>query len=114
MGIKIQDIAYVRFSAPDLAKMEAFLSDFGMVRAERTADALYTRGLDEDPFLHVTHRGEARFVAAAFEAASMKDLETLARQENVSVVGLDGPGDGSVIRLHDPDGFGITLQQRQA
>jgi hypothetical protein len=40
MGIKIRDIAYVRFSAPDLDEMEAFLNDFGMVRAERTTDAL--------------------------------------------------------------------------
>jgi hypothetical protein len=40
MGIKIQDIAYVRFSAPDLDQMEMFLTEFGMVRAERTSDAL--------------------------------------------------------------------------
>lgn len=109
MGIKIQDIAYVRFRAPDLDEMESFLSDFGMVRAERTADALYMRGLDEDPFLHVTHRGEPRFVAAGFEAASVKDLETLAREENASVMRLDGPGGGSVVRLRAPDGFEIEV-----
>ena len=40
MGIKIQDVAYVRFSAPDLDEMEAFLIDFGMVRAVRTSDTL--------------------------------------------------------------------------
>ena len=61
MGIKIHDIAYVRFSAPDLEAMEAFLTEFGMVRAERTSAALYMRGLDKDPFLHVTHRGEPGF-----------------------------------------------------
>jgi len=44
MGIKIQDVAYVRFSAPDLDAMEAFLIDFGMVRAVRTTDTLYMRG----------------------------------------------------------------------
>ena len=109
MGIKVQDIAYVRFSAPDLDEMETFLSDFGMIRAERSADVLFMRGLDEDPFLHVTHRGEAGFVAAAFEAASMKELAKLAREENVSIVGLDGPGGGSVIRLRDPDGFEIEV-----
>jgi len=31
MGIKIHDVAYVRFSAPDLDEMEAFLTEFGMV-----------------------------------------------------------------------------------
>ena len=109
MGIKIQDIAYVRFSAPDLDEMEAFLVDFGMVRAERTSDTLYMRGLDEDPFLHVTHQGEPHFVAAGFEAASVKDLETLAQQENASIVQLDGPGGGSVVRLSDPNGFEIEV-----
>ena len=97
MGINIQDIAYVRFSAPDLDEMEAFLVDFGMVRAVRTTDTLYMRRLDEDPFLHVTHRGEPGFLAAGFEAASMKDLDTLAREEKVSIDRLDGPGGGSVV-----------------
>ncbi len=50
MGIKVQDIAYVRFSAPDLEAMEAFLTEFGMVRTERTSTVLYMRGLDDEPF----------------------------------------------------------------
>jgi len=109
MGIKIQDIAYVRFGAPDLDVMEAFLSEFGMVRTERTGDTLYMRGLDEDPFLHVTHRGAPGLLAAGFEAASMKDLETLAREEKVSIDRLDGPGGGSLVRLTDPNGFHIEV-----
>jgi hypothetical protein len=43
---------------------------------------VYMRGLDEHPFLHVTHRGAPGFLAAGFEAASMKDLEALAQEEN--------------------------------
>jgi catechol 2,3-dioxygenase-like lactoylglutathione lyase family enzyme len=109
MGIKIHDIAYVRFSAPDLEAMEAFLTAFGMVRAERTSNVLYMRGLDEDPFLHVTYQGEPGFLAAGFAAASMKDLETLAREENVSIDWLDGPGGGSMVRLTDPNGFQIEV-----
>ena len=61
MGIKIQDIAYVRFSAPDLDQMETFLTEFGMVRADRTGDTLYMRGLDGDAFLHVTHGASRDF-----------------------------------------------------
>ena len=109
MGIKIQYIAYVRFSAPDLDAMEAFLTEFGMVRSQRPNDLLYMRGLDEDSFLHVTHRGEPGFLAAGFEAASMKDLETLAHEENVSVDGLDGPGGGFLVKLTDPNGFHIEV-----
>ncbi len=109
MGIKIQDVAYVRFSAPDLDEMEAFLTEFGMVRAERSDDALYVRGIDGDPFLHVTHRGEPRFLAAGFEAASMRDLETLAREEKATIDPLDEPAGGSVVRLTDPNGFRIEV-----
>ncbi len=104
MGIKIQDVAYVRFTAPDLDEMEAFLTEFGMVRAERSGDALYVRGLDGDPFLHVTHPSEP-----GFEAASMRDLEALAREEKATIDPLDGPGGGSVVRLTDPDGFRIEV-----
>jgi catechol 2,3-dioxygenase-like lactoylglutathione lyase family enzyme len=114
MGIKVQDVAYVRFSAPDLDGMEAFLVDFGMVRAEKTGDALYMRGLDPDPFLHVTHRGDPGFLSVAFEVVSMKDLETLAREEKVSIDRLDGPGGGSVVRLTDPNGFRIELVAERA
>ena len=109
MGIKIQDVAYVRFSAPDLDEMEAFLTEFGMVRAERCRDALYMRGFDGDPFLHVTHQGESRFLAAGFEAVSMRDLEALAREEKATIDPLDGPGGGSVVRLTDPNGFRIEV-----
>ena len=114
MGIKIQDIAYVRFHAPDLDQMETFLTEFGMVRADRTGDALYMRGLDGDAFLHVTHKGEPRFVAAGFEAASVKDLETLAQEENASIVQLDGPGGGSLLKLTDPNGFQIEVVAARA
>ena len=82
MGIRVQDVAFVRLSAPDLDAMEEFLRDFGMVRADRRDDVLYMRGLDPDPFLHVTHRGAPGFVGLAFEAASTDDVERLAKAEN--------------------------------
>ena len=34
--IKVEDLAYVRFGAPDLDRMEAFLADFGLERTLRT------------------------------------------------------------------------------
>jgi hypothetical protein len=102
MAIKIQDVAFVRFYAPDLDAMEAFLTEFGMIRAERNRDTLYMRGLDTDPFLHVTQKGEPGFAAVGFEAASLEDLRTLANAENAPVDNLEGPGDGQLIRLATP------------
>jgi catechol 2,3-dioxygenase-like lactoylglutathione lyase family enzyme len=105
--IKADDIAFVRFSAPDLDQMEAFLNDFGMVRAARDANTLYMRGEGSDPFLHVTHKGEPGFAGVAFRALSVGDLEALAAKTGSKVEALEGPGGGKVVRLKDPDGFSV-------
>ncbi len=42
--IKVKDIAYVRFAAPDLDAMERFLTAFGLVISTRHGDRLYARG----------------------------------------------------------------------
>src|SRR2546429_2888824 len=72
--IKLTDLAYGRLSAPDLDAMEEFLTEFGMVRAERTKTALYMRGTDPAHHIHVTEKGEPGFVGLAYEAASAEDL----------------------------------------
>lgn len=105
--IKADDIAYVRFSAPDLDRMEAFLTDFGLARAHRDASTLYMRGHGPDPFLHVTHKGEPGFAGLAFRARSVEDLATLAKSQGAKIEELDGPGGGKVVRLKDPDGFAV-------
>lgn len=111
MGIKANDVAFVRFQAPDLDVMQAFLEDFGLRVAHRTADALYMRGTDDDGFVHVTHLAdEARFVGLAFEAASVADLDQLAAHDDFSgVLELDGPGGGRVVLATDPNGFQVEV-----
>ena len=42
--IKVRDIAFGRLQAPDLDVEEEFLTNFGMIRQERTKAALYMRG----------------------------------------------------------------------
>ena len=107
--IRVEDVAFVRFRAPDLDVMESFLADFGLVRAERSTRALYMRGAGIEPFLHVTELGEAGFAGVAFRAASVGDLETLAAHEGVSVERSDEPGGGHVVRLTDPNGFAVEV-----
>ena len=55
--IKVKDVAFPRFRAPDLDKMESYLEDFGMVRSARTEDKLFMRGLDASHHIHVTELG---------------------------------------------------------
>ena len=53
--IKVTDVAYARFTAPDLDRMESFLVDFGLARQYRDEKSLYLRGAGPDHHLHITH-----------------------------------------------------------
>ena len=111
--IRIEDIAHVRYAAPDLQAMREFLADFGMETFEQ-AGRLYGRGSDGRPFVHVTEPGEARFLALGLRAESLADLEALAAHEGVPVEPLAEPGGGSVVRLTDPDGYRVEVVAGQA
>ena len=103
--IKVKDIAYARFGAPDLDAMERFVNDFGLVVTAREARVLYARGTDPEPYVHVTEQGEAGFRGLGFEAASEADLAAAARLEGASAVEkIDAPGGGQRVRFSDPDG----------
>jgi catechol-2,3-dioxygenase len=106
--IKVEDIAHVRFAAPDLALMRSFLDDFGLNCFEANGK-LYAKGSDARPFVHVTQPGEAKFLALGLRAHSLADLEQLAAHEAVPVDNLDEPGGGKIVRLTDPDGFGVEV-----
>jgi catechol 2,3-dioxygenase-like lactoylglutathione lyase family enzyme len=108
--MKVTDIAWGRIRSPDLDKQEAFLTDFGMVRADRTKTALYMRGTDPAHHLHVTELGEPRHVGLAFYAADEEDLHRLARIDGASPVeAVDEPGGGKRVRLKDPDGYQVEV-----
>jgi catechol 2,3-dioxygenase-like lactoylglutathione lyase family enzyme len=108
--IKVRDIAYVRFGAPDLDEMERFLTDFGLVVHAREAGRIFARGTDPDPYVHVTERGEAGFRGVAFEAGSAADLAAVAKLEGASPVEkLEAPGGGQRVRFTDPDGFAVEV-----
>ncbi|MBV9858698.1 MAG: VOC family protein [Alphaproteobacteria bacterium] len=108
--IKAVDLAYGRLRAPDLDKEEEFLTHFGMVRADRTRTALYMRGTDPPHHIHVTELGEPKYVGIAFHAASMEDLEKLARTDGASPIeALDESGGGHRVRLKDPDGYQVEV-----
>ncbi len=108
--IKAVDLAYGRLRAPDLDRQEEFLTDFGMVRADRTRNALYMRGTDAPHHIHVTELGEPKYVGIAFHAGSLDDLERLARTDGASPIeSIDEPGSGKRVRLTDPDGYQVEV-----
>lgn len=107
--IKVTDIAYARFTAPDLDLMESFLLDFGLVRSARTETALYMRAHDKDHHVHITELGEPEFIGLGFHAASEDDLASLATEAGIPVTPCDEPGGGNRVRLIDPDGYLIDV-----
>lgn len=112
--IKIEDIAFVRFGAPDLHRMRSFLEDFGMSCVEASDERLLMRGYGVEPFIHVTEKGEPGFRGLGFRAASVGDLTQLAEAEGVPVEPMRAPGGGVAVRLRDPDGFDVDVVAGQA
>lgn len=107
--IKVEDIAHVRFRAPDLDRMAQYLADFGLLPAEAGPDRLYVRGRGSAPFVHVTEQGEPAFLAVGFRAQSVADLEALSAATGAPVEDHDAPGGGKIVRLKDPDGHGVEV-----
>jgi catechol 2,3-dioxygenase-like lactoylglutathione lyase family enzyme len=111
--IKIEDIAHVRFTAPDLAEMRGFLEDFGLIPFEE-GGRLFARGTGSAPFLHRTDLGEPGFAGLGLRATSLADLKRLAEAESVAVEPLDTPGGGHVVVLRDPDGRRVEVVAGQS
>src|SRR3979411_840853 len=106
--IKATDIAYGRFSGPDLdvtqPRSSEFLTRFGLVRSERTPTALYMRGTDPPHHIHITEKGEPKVVGLAYYAPSEDDLARLAKAPGASAVeNIDEPGGGKRVRLKEPN-----------
>lgn len=107
--IKIEDIAHVRFAAPDLEAMKAFVHEFGLIEVPSADGVLYARGTGPQPFVHATSLGEPAFQALGLRAESINDLEKLAASEGMAVEESSAPGRGFVVTLADPNGFRVEV-----
>jgi catechol 2,3-dioxygenase-like lactoylglutathione lyase family enzyme len=108
--IKVTDLAYGRLRSPDLDVAEEFLTNFGLVKTERTNNALYMRGTDSPHHIHVTEKGEPGFVGLAYYAPSLDALKELAKAPGASAVeNIDEPGGGKRVRLREPNGYQIEV-----
>ncbi|OFW97553.1 MAG: catechol 1,2-dioxygenase [Alphaproteobacteria bacterium RIFCSPHIGHO2_12_FULL_66_14] len=110
VAIKVAEFAFPRMEAPDLDEMEEFLTHFGLVRAERTPDALYMRGTDGHHHLHAAHKGGTKFIGFAYHAADEDDLKRLAKLPGASAIEtVDEPGGGKRVRLTEPNGYQVEV-----
>ena len=68
------------------------------------------RGADSRHHLHVTHKGDTKFIGFAYHAADENDLKRLARLPGASAIEtLDEPGGGKRVRLTEPNGYQIEV-----
>ncbi|MFZ1991975.1 MAG: VOC family protein [Alphaproteobacteria bacterium] len=111
--IKIEDIAFVRFSVPDLDAAEDWFADFGLVRVARDAKRLFMRGSGSGAFLYAAELGAPGFLGLGFKAESRADLASLSAATRAPVMGFDGPRGGEVVRLSDPDGISVEVVHGQ-
>lgn len=107
--IKVKSLAYVRVSAPDVEQATAFLEDFGLQVAHRSAEAVYLRGTDAGVPCYVLTSGSAEVTTIAFEVESAADLEALAQSEGATIASLEEPLGGQVVRLRDPNGLAVEV-----
>ena len=107
--IRVEDVAFVRFRAPDLHEMRRFLEEFGLGIVEATDDRLVARGTGTAPVAHITERGEPGFAGVGLRAASLYDLETLAATEGLATEPFEAPGGGRRLLLADPDGHRVEV-----
>ena len=71
---KAYDVAYVRFSVPDLELYAKWIEDFGLCIMHQDDDVIISRGLLGKGFCHVAHRGPAKFLGFALEMNKIKDV----------------------------------------
>lgn len=112
--IHVEDMAYVRYQAPDLDKMEAFLTDFGLQRVERNDHVLYMRACGTAPVVHITEKGESANLGIGLRARSEADLFRLAEHTGLPVESNTEPGGGKLVRLQDPDGLRVDVLHGQS
>lgn len=110
--IKVEDIAFVRFRAPDLNEMRGFLEEFGLSCLEQ-GGKLYGRGTDGAPYLHVTELGEPGFAGLGFRAQTRAELADLGARDAAPVEASGEPGGGYRISLRDPDGNTVEVVAEQ-
>lgn len=109
--LRIKDIHHVRYRHDDLAALEQFYTDFGLLLVARTERALYMRTAGSASYSYVAEVGEEqKFLGLALEVESENDLQLAATLPGATpVTALDAPGGGKFVSLFDPDGYRVDL-----
>ncbi|WP_313802676.1 VOC family protein [Sphingobium sp.] len=109
--VAVVDLEYIAYRHRDLDRAEAFFTDFGMKRSDRSDGELLMRGCSSHQYCYVATEGEAPGLQAiALRVADAAALEEAARLPEASQIeAIDRPGGGYRVRLTSPDGLPFEL-----
>ncbi|MEE4025777.1 2,3-dihydroxybiphenyl 1,2-dioxygenase [Gordonia sp. PKS22-38] len=108
--IKVEDLAWLEFEKPDLARTAAFAADFGFTISLHTDDELHLRGALEGPPCVIVRRGRrSKFVGPTFRAAALEDVHTFAAGVDARVERLPETLGGVVATTRDPSGARVQV-----
>lgn len=66
----------------------------GLVKVQRDEQRLYMRGISNEPFIHVTERGESGVIAVGYNVNPSVSMESLSQRFDAPVENIDEPGGG--------------------
>ncbi|WP_072816059.1 VOC family protein [Rhodococcus zopfii] len=108
--VKVQDLAWLEFTKPNLDRAETFAQAFGFVTALRTADELHLRGTDPGaPCVLIRKAPRTMFGGVAFRAADDSDVLRLAEATGRRVEPLPESLGGIGVDLVDPAGGTVRV-----
>lgn len=108
--VAARDIAYVRFSAPDVEEALRFLGDFGLSVSARENGQTYLRVNGEAHHTYVLSQGPPAFLGFGLTVEQHSDLEEIARHDGGGEIEkTDEPGGGERVVLLDPDGYRVEV-----
>ena len=107
--IKVDDLAWLEFEKPDLARAEAFSHAFGFGITLRTRDELHLRGADTgSPCVIIRSGKRNRFCGMAFQADTF-DLARLASATDSRITPLPDSIGGCSVDLLDPNDIAVRV-----
>lgn len=108
---KVNGLASIRLSRPDLNQAVAFFSDFGLNCLHNDGNLALLRGTGDRTASVIIERGPARYLGLSLTVESAADLERLALAHGVSVVDNLPQLGGRKVVLRDPDNLTIEVIQ---
>lgn len=107
--ITIRDIAYVRYQLPDLARQEAFLTEFGLLPHQSTPRALQMKTYNGGYPAYIAELGPTRALGIGLKVDDLATLEQAAERFGQPVRANEELGAGHVVTITDRDDFRIDL-----